>query len=399
MGTEAADAALREQLLALYSAACAPLSTSSLLTDLPDLEPRDLTARVSVDEFRYVTRLAAAGFDAVAKAFDTFDIDAIETVEDKGEPGTSPEITVALTAAGAFAKRISVLTDNLNTLTSAAAEKSFCDPTTLVRSLEDRVKQGDRPPDPELATCLDFTPNTRWGSLELPLRNRVGFKTTTAVISEGKVEEEALKVAEFRRKKQRNPTGYQKFHFKDLGLEESDFESEGHRSRAGSVPGISTDGGSTRGSVSLGAGGPLTSRSVSSGAEEHEDLEEVEGGGRPPLLEQRGSSVVFSFDKEREVIEDEVADPEWDEKQRHQRRFSRIRNRVPTGHPCLMRGATDELAGIVNQFERQLSSVALDEATTENTELNKTVPLIPEDEAVSSPPTTTTGKKGVTISE
>lgn len=105
-----------------------------------------------------------------------------------------------------------------------------------------------------------------------------------------------------------------------MGLEDSDVES---RSRASSARGGSTDGGSTRGSISAGAGA-MTSRSASSGAEE--DLEDernpFQAGDRSP------STVVFSFDQERQVIEDKVADPDWEQQQRHQKRFSRIRNRV-----------------------------------------------------------------------
>lgn len=71
------------------------------------------------------------------------------------------------------------------------------DPTVLLKTIEERVKKCDRTMFTEeekaLEACFDFTPHTQWGHLEVPMKNKVEFKTTTAVISEGRVEEHALK--------------------------------------------------------------------------------------------------------------------------------------------------------------------------------------------------------------
>lgn len=114
-------------------------------------------------------------------------------------------------------------------------------------------------------------------------------------------------------------------------MEDSDFDGEG-RSRASSTRAGSTDD-STRGSISV-AGtthGALTSRSVSSAPEETDyiDDELIHGGKSPFELRGRSSSAVaFQSEKVRQVIQDSVADPQWEEARRHNMRFSRIRNRV-----------------------------------------------------------------------
>lgn len=110
-------------------------------------------------------------------------------------------------------------------------------------------------------------------------------------------------------------------------MDDSDNEVVGH-SRSSSVRGISTDGVSTRASVST--AGVLTSRSLrsDSGGEQQED-DEVDKDSPFAMEYGTASSVVFpAVEKERQVIEDDAADPAWSEQRRHQQRFSRIRNRV-----------------------------------------------------------------------
>lgn len=99
----------------------------------------------------------------------------------------------------------------------------------------------------------------------------------------------------------------------DLEIGDSDFDSECRPSRVSSARGtgaLSTDGESTRGSLSYGGGGfvggangattggGLTSRSASSIGEETGDEY-----GHESLLPQRNSSVLFSFEAERQVIQ------------------------------------------------------------------------------------------------
>lgn len=377
---------LTDRLTALYSAACAPLSADTILSDVPELSSNDFVLPTAVEELRYVGALSSAGFKLFTNTFELLRVPGTGSADTCSTQlidalNASPESMVALLTAAGYARRMAFLCTQLSYLCMNTAERCLTgDPTDLLRTIEERVGKGDYAASTEeeraLESYLDYTANTRWAQLDIPMKNKVGFKNTTAVISEGGVEEQALKVGEVRRKKQRNPTGFHKFNFKDLGLGDSDMDSDCRRSRTSSARGpASTDGGSTRGSLSCGGAtgvpggtvGALTSRSVSSVGEDTPD----DFGGELAVLAHRNSSVLFSFEKERQVIQDEVADPQWEAQQRHQRRYSRIRNRVPTGHPAIMRGPSSDLADIVHDYEKQLSDLRIDSETVENTEVNK----------------------------
>lgn len=378
---------LMDQLLAAYCFTYAPFVERDVelcpfgaggFTELPS----------AVHEIRRLRTLADAGLESLEDVL--IQLGGLSSVTNRqNEPSTKDgeavaapsEAAVALTIAAGFARRIASLSTKLEQLCMHAAERTSGDLASFVNALERRIKNGDacKMYSSTVGQHLDLSKSIEWWMpLEEPIKNRVEFKDTAAVISEGKVEEQALIVTEVRRKKQRNPTGFQKFNFKDLRVEEHDLDSDSRRSRTSSARGASTDDASTRGSLSgvpgVAGGGTLTSRSLSSAGEENDPDDADDRQMKAHLTSpERNASVVFLFEQERQVIQDDEADPQWEEQQRHQKRFSRIRNRVPTGHQKILQSPFDEIAGLVNDYGQELSCIHLDTETAENTELNKCV--------------------------
>jgi len=182
-----------------------------------------------------------------------------------------------------------------------------------------------------------------------------------------------------RRSQRRHPTAFNKFSFKaeDLEVEDSD---DGGSTRISRSRVDSDDQRSAR-STGTCASSVAESQEIRSGGASLDVDEELEDEAQMfnPFREgKRSSSVGFSFDKTAE-IEDGAADPHWHDKNRHEKRFSRIRNRVPTGHPTIMKTASDDLADLLAEYDKQATGMADDEETVGNTEKNKETRVLEED--------------------
>lgn len=167
------------------------------------------------------------------------------------------------------------------------------------------------------------------------------------------VSDEPLKVT-YERKNVRKATGYAKFNFKDIE-DNDESDSDGgpistSPTRSSSVstavpctPPVVPPSGSTNNDLPR-CSSELAERDKKSPSSQgflcfgtcgHTDKDEIvcEGSNRNYPL-RRGSSVGIGNVVD---IEDEDADMNWHDHQRHDDRFKRIRNRRPTGHPSALK--------------------------------------------------------------
>eukprot|EP01071_Lankesteria_metandrocarpae_P014659 Lankesteria_metandrocarpae@DN874_c0_g1_i1.p1 len=354
-----------EKLMELYALAHAPLSSNSLLEDLKDLGPEDMSPDLLADEVAFVNKLQSLCFERFQSYYELYrDV----------EPRCAPQdIGAAINCLATFLKRAKTLNESLLELTEHLASQHGDCSSTLKGYEAAARKDNKRPLAVEnFEELLDFTPNRRWnvpdedvGGKAAAAQGKVGFNETTSVLTgQNKVSEEALKVTGTTRKKHRNPTGYQKFTFRDLGLSEADVLYDDGMSGPVSTTASSLAGRDSRTSSE----GEISARSVANECMRQEELNPFNKADR------QNSLVSFSSDNEREEIEDDMADPEWSTLQRHTDRYSRIRGRVPTGHPSMIKRGSDEIAKMLAELDtEELGHDDVDHETLKNTNRNTSV--------------------------
>eukprot|EP00917_Polyrhabdina_sp_WS-2016_P032324 GHVP01068907.1.p1 GENE.GHVP01068907.1~~GHVP01068907.1.p1 ORF type:complete len:341 (-),score=75.19 GHVP01068907.1:70-1092(-) len=110
----------------------------------------------------------------------------------------------------------------------------------------------------------------------------------------------------------------------------------------------------------------------------------VSPGSPKPIYSKHAVAIIGSVAEEAPLVEEApMGDPLWEESDRHERRFSRIRQRIPTGHPSTLHLRTREMSlnsdeegsvgEIIKEYSRRSTaeiSDMMDEATLENTAAN-----------------------------
>jgi len=361
------------KLTDLYALAYAPLG-ATLLEDLEDLSADDFTPEALYEELKYLKEFSTA-ISLFDRYFRTRSSD--QNREDTG---------VAMYCLNAYLKRVQGLATALAEMTGETVVQ-FGDVMPRLKEMEASIKTGSLPDSSYLKNILNLTPNMRWESPETVGRGKVGFKDKTLVIGpednvSSKQKEEPLKVDQVRRTQRRHPTGFNKFSFKaeDLDLEDSD---DGGSTRISRSRFDSDDQRSARSTGTCASSVPegveVRCTELPADTEGGEDDLEESNCFNPFREGKRSSSVGFSFEKARE-IEDAASDPHWHDRNRHEKRFSRIRNRVPTGHPTIMKTASDDLHDLLAEYDKQAGELGDDEETTDNTEKNKATEVREGDE-------------------
>jgi len=377
------------KLMELYALAFAPLGRDTILGEVGDLTVDDVTTDLVVDEITYMDNLWRLGFSKFQ--------DELETYRDVAPSDSPIHVSTTIQCFVAYLKRMQNLSGALLDLTGKLTPQ-YEDTMHVLKKFEVEVKTHNRRPEgsADIGDVLDMTPNCRWASPEdLVTRKTVGmavggggrveFKETTRVLTgENQEAEEALKVSVVKRKKQRNPTGYQKFNFKDLGIDEGEVRFDDYSTDSGGG-GASSAGGGRESRTS--SEGELSTRAIGSDSMSEECRGNEETVPNASKYGRSDSLVAFSFDKD---ITDPESDPSWADQSRRSQRFSRIRNRVPTGHPSLMKKSSDELSRLIHDLEDASSEeevvdvpvveippldgkiiAAFDNETAKNTALNR----------------------------
>eukprot|EP00923_Selenidium_pygospionis_P047571 GHVN01082154.1.p1 GENE.GHVN01082154.1~~GHVN01082154.1.p1 ORF type:complete len:357 (+),score=59.67 GHVN01082154.1:697-1767(+) len=335
--------------LDLYSLTYAPLSGDTLLEDVGELSPSDFNAEMAIEELNYV------------KSFASFGLSEFEGLLTRvKESGDEQTLRAALVCFSQYLKRCQSL---LGTLSDVALEAASPQEEALstLNEFEQSVKEGNLTDHVTIRALVNLTPNMKWESPSLAQvqrdKGKVGFKDNIVVFggAQAKGEEPLKETANTcKRTQRRHPTGFARFSFKPEDLEDSD------------------DGGST--GVSRSRVDSDDQRSVGSTAGNQSMPRSTDGTDDDEMLAfrqaDRAGSVGFSNEATKE-IQDQEADPNWADETRHEKRFSRIRNRVPTGHPTIMKAASDELSGLLEDYENQLTGMGDDDATLANTSLNR----------------------------
>eukprot|EP01068_Selenidium_serpulae_P006287 Selendium_serpulae@DN4334_c1_g1_i1.p1 len=331
-------------LLDVYSLTFAPLKKDTMIDEIPELSPSDLNLDLVVDELEYVSSLAAFGLAGFHRL--------LQDAKNSNDDTTQGSSLLCLVS---FLKRMQTMMGALGDVASEAVG-SYGDVLSTLKDFEESVREGHRPSNQLVHSLVDLTPNMKWESPAMS-KSKVGFNEKATVFGgqesgEDKLKDEPAKPANVRGSR-RHPTGYAKFAFRpeDLELDESD---DGGST---SIPRSRVDSDDQR-SVASTAG----NQSLAHSGTDEEDMDDRKL--------KRSGSVGFSFDRTEE-IQDQEADPNWSDKTRHMERFSRIRNRVPTGHPTIMKAASDELSGLLEEYEKAMSGMADDSETVANTSKNR----------------------------
>lgn len=393
----------------LYAVALAPLASDTLLEDLPDMSADDFTLDALLGEVSYMRKLLHAGLWRFESGLKT----------------KSDETAAALVCLAGFARRIQTLAGYLSFMATSTysahvgedvddAEKK-AELEALLEKTSSSARDASLPIDTagELSNLLNLTPNMRWASLDTTMEKIFASRTATtggapkAVVKSTKVvtlsgvDEETEKAksdksaASSRRGSRRKPTAFAKFTFKDTDLEQlvmsgeeehKDTDKDSDREDAKTTATAATTGDAassarrsrmadTTMSDEETMGGETTATADASQLDTDRDSAKrsqrasLQSDDFPPAgmsLERRTSSVNFDSFNTIE-IHDKDSDPKWGEKQRKEKRFSRIRKRVPTGHPSLMKLASDEMKQIMAAVDPD------DHELIANTDKNKNV--------------------------
>eukprot|EP01053_Blabericola_migrator_P003945 Blabericola_migrator_1__3944@NODE_2198_length_3139_cov_48_463542_g1383_i0_p2_GENE_NODE_2198_length_3139_cov_48_463542_g1383_i0NODE_2198_length_3139_cov_48_463542_g1383_i0_p2_ORF_typecomplete_len369_score77_27HAMP/PF00672_25/0_26_NODE_2198_length_3139_cov_48_463542_g1383_i018352941 len=359
-----------ERFLELMAYSCAPFNPTSILTDLDDLEADDLTPAVFLEELELVERFASRGFRCFTKTVKS----ALEKQKSEEEPtgdNTSEDLDddsvvlptgkvqnksqVALTLSSYllpfYIKRLTRLTAAIERVADSCRKTFFGDmtpeATDELRRLIQMLESGSRPKKTgDLQDVCDLTRGLKWDvpDLKIPGSGKVFFKETATELLHGERTEAPLKSfsktsqgSAFGRRKGRNPTGFAKFNFAELQALEGDDDDK--------------DGTETPTSE-------RSSRFDMSSIRKDSSADSRESAGR---LSRQHSSIDESKTIE---IQDNVSDPQWHDKKRKESREIRVRRRIPTGHPNMMKSALVARESL----ELELES---DEETKANTSNNE----------------------------
>eukprot|EP00918_Siedleckia_nematoides_P082646 GHVU01181113.1.p1 GENE.GHVU01181113.1~~GHVU01181113.1.p1 ORF type:complete len:326 (-),score=65.16 GHVU01181113.1:252-1229(-) len=306
----------------LYALSHGPFKSDSLLEDLEDLDESDWTVENLLNEVSYLKQFMSEGLTR----FEEF------VTSQNGMPQNQScgmHLLVPFLARGqTIQKRIASLANN-------AASLAKCSPAEEFRLAESIAKGKGAALDTPIPDLIDTTAGKKWEPAPefSKEKGKVVFKNHAQVV-QGDVEvEEPLKV-ESKRNTRRHLTGYSKFNMKDIhDLLDSDENS--------------------------------TTLQASQQGDSDDQREGIEG------LQRQDSAGLDGH--LRFTVEDEKTPEakEWEERDRHQKRESRIRNRVPTGHPTILNSAVDELR---NEYEAGMMDEDADQSDDElkeNTEKNK----------------------------
>eukprot|EP01054_Gregarina_sp_Poly1_P004945 Gregarina_sp_Poly_1__4944@NODE_261_length_10458_cov_187_060244_g228_i0_p6_GENE_NODE_261_length_10458_cov_187_060244_g228_i0NODE_261_length_10458_cov_187_060244_g228_i0_p6_ORF_typecomplete_len222_score35_23HAMP/PF00672_25/0_26HAMP/PF00672_25/4_8e03_NODE_261_length_10458_cov_187_060244_g228_i013732038 len=211
-----------ERFLELMSFSSAPFNPTSILTDLDDLEPDDLTPAVFLEELELVERFAARGLHCFSKSLKASLEEQKKTREDgiATEAASSDEkeieqvvpptgkytdrtnVALNLTAylLPFYLKRLSRLSDAIERVADSCRKNYFGDMTPEVadelRRLITMIEKGTRPKYAgNLQDVCDLTRGLKWEVPDIKSQTpgRVGFRETATELADGQRLEAPLK--------------------------------------------------------------------------------------------------------------------------------------------------------------------------------------------------------------